>query len=435
MIEIKPELKLSFECPECNCKDITVSTLVFPGIRMLADCTCFCCENNFLADLPVGHALYYPKALLKKTGKVYPGEKKMNWFSRQLWESYHNKALQHPVSVEKISFQEAGKEVVLLNCLDYLYGHVLLKLFNAEAYLKSKSESSLILILPKSFEWLVPQGVTEIWLVDLSLANLKKWHDDIDKFIHHELQRFQKVYLSPAYSHPDLSHLDIALFTKIQPFNIQNFTAESPVVTFIYREDRLWHSQSWEEYIFLISGKFRFLRFVKGWFLFLQNRKIISFLKKLKKNIPQAKCILVGLGQSGRFPHFVEDKRTNKLDADKEEAWCQIYAASHLVVGIHGSNMLLPTAHAAGFLEILPDSRIGNMTQDIIPRLQSKYLLFMGRHVSSSLSPVQVAKHAVAMIKGFPAFELYNSSKYLRYEIINNAGEYHKLYRLHSGLK
>src|ERR1700750_1713210 len=92
MIEIKPNIRLELRCPLCRCTDITIHRIVFPGIRVLAYSSCFCCESFFFADVPVGHALYYPKYLDEKTGEVFPQEKKLNWFSRQLKESYTNRS-------------------------------------------------------------------------------------------------------------------------------------------------------------------------------------------------------------------------------------------------------------------------------------------------------------------------------------------------------
>ncbi len=39
-----------------------------------------------------------------------------------------------------------------------------------------------------------------------------------------------------------------------------------------------------------------------------------------------------------------------------------------LVIGVHGSNMLLPTAHAGSLVELIGPERWGNFTQDVLFR-------------------------------------------------------------------
>jgi hypothetical protein len=54
-------------------------------------------------------------------------------------------------------------------------------------------------------------------------------------------------------------------------------------------------------------------------------------------------------------------------DAGREQLWIDLWASADLVVGVHGSNMLLPTALARGAVILLPRERYANAFQDSLP--------------------------------------------------------------------
>ena len=87
-----------------------------------------------------------------------------------------------------------------------------------------------------------------------------------------------------------------------------------------------------------------------------------------------------------------------------ETAWCNVYSRSHVVIGIHGSNMLLPTALAAGCVEILPTERYGNMVQDIAVRYRDRRQLFLYRFADQYTSPRSVAAKALAIIEHYDRY-------------------------------
>jgi hypothetical protein len=66
--------------------------------------------------------------------------------------------------------------------------------------------------------------------------------------------------------------------------------------------------------------------------------------------------------------------------------------------------MLLPTAFAAGCVEILPLDRFGNMVQDISVRYNDRKQLFFYRFADEYASPKSVAAKAVAIITDFKEY-------------------------------
>jgi hypothetical protein len=109
----------------------------------------------------------------------------------------------------------------------------------------------------------------------------------------------------------------------------------------------------------------------------------------------------VGLGKTGRLSSGIIDMRAKTVTDALETAWCQIYASSHVVVGVHGSNMLIPSSLAAGFVEILPRHKIDHLAEDVVPRHPKRQLFFLGRFLDAYASPRLVALHVCSLIKNF----------------------------------
>jgi hypothetical protein len=214
------------------------------GMRNLADFHCSLCGSEFYGDLPAGQALYTPVLLDKKSGAIYDNTNAA-WFSEWLIDSYKQRT-KDSLGFEVRKLSKVKDKVILLNCLDVLYGHSLLKLLNAQYYIDYQPEASLIVLLPRFLEWMLPDGVAEAWIVDLPLRRGTEWNDWLASEISERVKPFQEVNLSVAFSHPHSSDFDIKRFTRIAPFPLENFGTHqnNPVITFIWREDRLWETKN-----------------------------------------------------------------------------------------------------------------------------------------------------------------------------------------------
>jgi hypothetical protein len=125
---------------------------------------------------------------------------------------------------------------------------------------------------------------------------------------------------------------------------------------------------------------------------------------------------VAGIGQAGALPDWISDLRLIKLDAGAERAWCERYAKSHLVVGVHGSNMLLPSAHAGGVIELISADRWGNFLQDILLRESDpREMFFRYRFVPHSTSPEDLAQLAASMLR-YEDFRRLMSPEFCRHQ-------------------
>ncbi|HEX8041482.1 MAG TPA: hypothetical protein VF490_20180 [Chryseosolibacter sp.] len=241
-------------------------------------------------------------------------------------------------------------------------------------------------------------------IVDLTLRELQASYESIAEFTSRQLERFDRAWISRAYSHPDFTSVDIERFTGIKPFDLQSFYEREPSVTFVLREDRWWFSGRIDYWLYRVARKLRWLKPASAILSARQNRLVRNTIRGIWEQFPGAAFTIVGLGATGHFHGFANDRRVLKADAVSEREWCAIYSRSHVVIGFHGSNMLLPTAFAAGCVEILPEDRYGNIVQDISVRYSDRRQLFFYRFVGQYSSPHFVARKAISIVRDYRQF-------------------------------
>jgi hypothetical protein len=132
---------------------------------------------------------------------------------------------------------------------------------------------------------------------------------------------------------------------------------------------------------------------------------VSELAEELRRDLPALDFAVAGLAGAeglGDLPAWVRDMRRARLDEDAERVWCERYAASHLVVGVHGSNMLLPSAHAGGVVELIGPERWGNFTQDVLFRgvADCRETLFRYRFIDELTPPSTLARLLSMILKG-----------------------------------
>lgn len=406
LVPVKPVLYNDRVCPRCGAAAPKPVGVVFPGVHVLGEYLCSACGYDFYHDLPVGFAVDHDVAIGRSDGAMHDAKGAEPWVTAPLMKGFTEQS-DVEVSIERRVLR-ACKRVVVLNTLDFLYGHVLLKLWNAQYYLDAHPELGLVVIIPRSFEWLIPDGAAEAWIVDQRLGQAHGWYRSIDRQINSFLADFDEVLLGKGYAHPDKAKVDIERFTGIRPFDIDAFASMPPRITYVLREDRLWFRTPLHKLKYRALMKLGLKGLAHWYFLRDQQRLAMSSFKRIQESIPDARATIVGLGDTLPVPEGIEDLRTRSINVDVERAWCRAYAASQMVIGVHGSNMLLPTALAGGCIEVLPYDRYGNIVQDVAVRCSDVMLLFLYRFVDEFASARTIARHAVSMFRDFPVFHRNN---------------------------
>lgn len=395
LIKLKPQITHTSNCPHCKSSLKTISVL-WQGMHTCAKMQCPGCNMDIVSSLPVGHTVNFSFHIDLDSKRIWGDSTSKGWAIPLL------NSLQNPqpevLEIKKEVFKQSDR-VIILSCIDYMYGHCLLKLLNAQRHLEDHSEYGLIIIIQPFLRWMVPEGVSEIWTVDLPLRKGNLYHQSFNQFVQSELERFSKIYLSEAYSHP--SQFDITKFTGIKK---HDFHQRDFHITFIWREDRLWCHPFLERRRTLKA--LRLYRVI----LWLQNWKIRQLFKQISLAIPEAKFAVTGLGKKTFFPKWIKEARVEKFDANTEKQICQLYSDSRLVIGVHGSNMLLPSAHAGMTIDLMPNDRWGNFAQDILyHEPNNRKSSFRYRFIFLNSSVRKLAEVSASMILHY-RFNLLTSS-------------------------
>ena len=136
-----------------------------------------------------------------------------------------------------------------------------------------------------------------------------------------------------------------------------------------------------------------------GWFFRLNS------IKKLRTKLPHARYTVVGLGTQTVFPSWIEDLRVKEISADMERTMCQVYSESKVIIGVHGSNMLLPSAHSGMTVDLMPSDRWSNIAQDIVYQESDVRLSsFRYRLIPISTAITLLAKIVTLQVEEFDFF-------------------------------
>lgn len=371
--------------------------ILWQGLHVCVESyACNDCGAEIIEDLRVGHAVNYPYQIDLNKAQIFGEKTASKWLGLPLFNSLISPN-NRDIRISKEVFK-ASERVIIINCIDFLYGHCLLKLLNAQKYLEKFPEYGLIVIVPKLIRWMVPQGIAEVWTVDISLKDAYDYYPSFHQFVCIEAERFSEVYVSRAHSHP--SQFDISKFTGVAK---HNFEQEELQITFIWREDRIWSSLLTQR----ILSKLKMSQIA----LMLQNWRVERLFKRIRSAIPSARFFVAGLGTKTQFPKWIEDYRVDSFNEKAEREVCEIYSASRLVIGIHGSNMLCPSGHAGMTIDLMPRDRWGNIAQDILyqeadPRLAS----FRYRYLPLGIKIADLAYIASSMLMKQPEVYLLMSA-------------------------
>ncbi len=381
VIPIYPKLVATATCVKCKSAEVDINDIIFENIHVLLDCKCRNCSTEFYETLPIGHDAQTPIAFSKDGALQRFNESARIWLAKPLIDAVLlSDNLEVPIT--KKNLNALKERVVLLNCLDDCFGHSYVKILNSLELLKTFPDRSLVLIITSNFEWLVPKGVDELWIVPGRMREMRKRVVTLQSFVKTQLKDIKQLDLSGAKVYHDLAKIDSEPFLKTKSFDIKKFDELPHTVTFVLRNDRYWHASKLDDFMNRVLISLGIQKLFRSYFLWRQNRLVQKTIKKIK-NIS---INIIGPNYEG-------------VTSELEKQWCEIYSKSHIVIGVHGSNMLIPTSLAAGFIEILPGHKIAHLGEDIVLRHEGRYAVLLGRHVNQFSSPAVVAEHITEMLK------------------------------------
>jgi len=399
MIQIKP-----FIADKCSCVcggEFQFNELLWQGLHICEKLICNKCNQLRINSLPVNQAAIEQYSWYPDSGVItdFNGNNiKENWFTDKLISLAKPVNENVDIDIEKIAHHD---NVLILNTLDYVYGHSFLFLLNLQRIINTEKNRGIIVIVQPMLRWLVPKaGIAEVWTVKLGFQKFHNFYPVLSEKINSELKRFERVWLSNGHVIPTNENIKIEMFTGIKPYDFLKEPVK-PGITFIWREDpdRLWIRN-----IFLLKGlkKLGFRRVLIP-FQYLRVLLIFRFLRnKLGNNFIYS---VAGLGKFGKFPSYINDRRVIVFNEETEKRLCSLYAESILVFGVHGSSMLLPSAQAGMALSLMPSRRWGNFAEDILFREDDLRLAtFQRRIVPLNLCIADIRDVMIDMVLGRDQF-------------------------------
>jgi len=345
MTTLRPLPSEAGSCPRGH-GALRVGRLRIVGWRSLLEGDCPECGHTYLQDLPAGHGLVYPATLDRQTGEVFDPAA-VAWFSGTL-RGYWEQPDIAPVRL-RVERATAVDDAVLINCLDMVYGHALLKLLNASRH---RGDGCIVLV-PAALEALVPAWVAEVWVAELGFGRLRRSLPDLERAVDRELARFSRCRLSPAFPHPHPSTYDLEDYVGAVGGPA---ASDGPSVVLVLRDDRTWGSSKRA-----------------------QTRNVERLTNLLLERHPTVAISAIGVAAPEGLPAPIQDLRTARPGAEDERRWLATLARADLAVGVHGSNLLLPSAMARATIELLPRERYGNLLQATLIR-ESDPLTALANH-------------------------------------------------------
>lgn len=338
MIDLLPVPRDGFHCP-CGAGPVAVDGFALPGMMPLARTHCEACRKRFLFHLHLGFSSSASIGIDEATGDLH-NTAGADWYCyevKQMWDSRHR--VSPPVEVRG-ALDAQGADIVLVNSLDPTYGHNIARMFAVASVRRFYPDSAIVVITSRATAWLVPDYVDQTWVVDAPLRELHLYNDQVDRLAQELLARAARVRYAPIFYG---NSVNIEDFTKQPPFSARTLDDTLPArLVLNWREDRCWTH---------LGRELPPQEAVAD-----QLRTASLLFEALRRRIPDLQVTVTGYGRFGRFADWIEDLRIVERTDEAEQTWVRRYARAHVTMGIHGSNMHLPSAHAAGSIEIIPSS-------------------------------------------------------------------------------
>lgn len=369
-------------CPNCADAALPLGPACVPGVYTLFRSECPSCRRPYFVHFPIGFAGDSNLVLDPQSGRAHT-ESANRWYADNLEAAWRQRSAD-PVRLTRINLRPLRKPL-LVDGIDYLFGHCLQHLFDLPRLIRKYPDRDIVVLVQDFARWLVPDGVAEIWSVDIPLRKGHLWHDDLAR----QIDELATELPSPEIG-GDIGQdaPDIERFTRTAPFDLLSAAAlERRRLTLIWRNDRCWTLNPARR-----TGEAAIAE---------QLALMTALAEALRQAMPDIEIGVAGMGREGQFPDWIEDRRTPAGEAIDEMGWLRLYRTSHVVLGVHGSNMLLPASHAATTIELVPLGKWQNTSDgyDFVRRRDHLRVLREFRFLPMSIPIVELAGVVQVMIR------------------------------------
>ena len=297
-------------------------------------------DDVIFGDVPANHGLYTPLVFDPLTGALL-GDTSLEWWADNLPTLCRGaRRADAPLEVEEL--RPRAERIIFLNTLDYVFGHSLLLLLNAGVYLDRYPDHGLIVVATPELRRFVPAGVAEVWTIHVPPGETRQWHANLDARFAARTGTAEAAFVARALSLPAPERYDLRRHGLTPAVPTVGPVAEAPTVLFTYRGSRLWGG-SWPS----------------------ERRRLSQLGKWLRRVWPAVRLEIVGhVPLPAPVPGWTDATRREGPVGDGYDAeLLRRLGSADLVVGVHGSNLLLPTAVASRVIELVPLDKYASLLQ------------------------------------------------------------------------
>jgi len=397
----------------CNyCKErLVLSSYYFYGWRNLFECTCKGCNANFLIDMPVFSGIPYPS--------IYDKDKKNIINNVPFWWGEALKEINLRISDKKvindIKVNKNNNSLIIFNLLDFVFGHSFMRLERLTYYIENDNfkEYDFLVLIPSQLRYLISQFEDRLNIMEIKLSfpEYKLFYIQIDTEVKNLSSQYLSVYCE-MLKYPQQE------FLKLEQLNlpIKKWVDEVTRVVIVYRKDRTIGITNRAQYKFY--------------------ERLIAHLNKLNIEI-----LMIGDKDSYLFDS-ISDLRVVKFDKDTDNKWNSVCSGA-ITIGVHGSNMLIPSLCSSYNIEFVTYGKLYNFGQataflETLNQQETiqKYRYIYGNDYLTDINPLTVYKVVESIVdKMNNTFNSVNKEKYepletirLSYEKSNKIQNYSSLY-------
>ena len=392
------------KCVYCGNK-LVLEKYCFYGWRYLYECRCKKCNKNFLIDMPIFSGIPYPAVYDKDKKKVVNNV--ADWWKDPLENINLNMVNDNIISYLSISINR--KKIIVFNLLDFVFGHCFMRLERLTYYIDNEEykEYDFLVVIPSQLRFLIKNFENKLSLIETSasFSKYRYFYTCIDREIKNIIQNYCDVYCE-MLKYPQQE------FVRLAELNIPitKWVNEIDKIVIVYRKDRIVGVTNRSQYIFY--------------------KKLILMLGSLNIRV-----ILIGDKDRYRF-YNVCDLRVEKMEPNTDDIWNEACSGS-ITIGVHGSNMLIPSICSSYNIEFVNTDKLYNFGQAtaFLENLNQqetiqKYRYIYGNEHLSNIDP----KMVYALVKSIvlKMNYVFNAVRHEKFEDIDTI---RKLYQMANNCK
>jgi len=303
----------------------------FYGWRALYDCTCEKCNAHFLMDMPIFSGIPYP-AIYDKDQKTVINDVPA-WWGGALENGLLKISSERVIS--EIKVDKKNNKLIIFNLFDPVFGHSFMRLEHLTHYVRNKDFNNydLLVLIPFQLRYLIKKFECTVSIIEVKIpfSSYRNFYETIDKNVKCITQNYSSVYIE-MLKYPQQEFLNLDMLN----LPINKWPKSIGKVVIVYRKDRTIGFSKRMQYLFYCN--------------------LIKLIHDLDVDV-----FMIGDSDVYEFPG-VKDLRAANFTVNTDELWNQTCCGA-IVVGVHGSHMLIPSLCSAYTIEFVSYGKLYNFGQ------------------------------------------------------------------------